>query len=52
MNVFSPHYPDGFYRLDLARSDERLICKLLVKLAVVEPGENWGKAPCWPQVCC
>jgi len=32
--VFSPHFPDGYYRLDLARSDERRIAEMLVKLAV------------------
>jgi len=34
LNVFSPHYPDGFYNLDLARADERRIAEMLVKLAV------------------
>ena len=34
LSVFSPHFPDGYYRLDLARSDERRIAEMLVKLAV------------------
>ncbi len=33
--------PDRDYLLDLALPDEREAARMLVKLAVSEPGENW-----------
>jgi hypothetical protein len=33
--------PDRLYRLDLRRFDHREWCKILVMLAVAEPGDNW-----------
>jgi hypothetical protein len=32
--------PDGLYELDLASKDHREVLKLLIKLAVIEPGQN------------
>merc|ERR1711939_868411 len=43
LNVLDPMYPDRFYRLDLRRWDHREICKIMIKLAVEEPGENWER---------
>lgn len=36
--------PDGTYTLDLDCHDERLFAQILVRLAFVEPGENWEDA--------
>mmetsp|Transcript_5234 Transcript_5234/g.11448 ORF Transcript_5234/g.11448 Transcript_5234/m.11448 type:complete len:1188 (+) Transcript_5234:1048-4611(+) len=41
MNVFDPMRPDRLYRLDLRRYDHREWVKILVCLAVAEPGDNW-----------
>jgi hypothetical protein len=41
MNLFDPMKPDRLYRLDLRRYDHREFAKILVILAVNEPGENW-----------
>lgn len=41
LNVWNPLDPDGYYELDLAKRDERIIAEGLVALAVAEPGENW-----------
>eukprot|EP01038_Epipyxis_sp_PR26KG_P006849 gene6849-9376_t len=41
MNVLDPMKPDRLYRLDLRRFDHREWVKILVALAIAEPGENW-----------
>jgi len=41
LNIFDPMKPDRIYRLDLRRWDHREWVKVLVVLAVAEPGENW-----------
>lgn len=41
MNLMDPMKPDRLYKLDLRRYDHREWCKILVSLAVSEPGENW-----------
>ena len=41
MNMYNPVHPDRFYKCDLTVRDHRELAKVLVKLAVVEPGENW-----------
>ena len=41
LNVIDPITPERAYNLDLRRWDHREMCKLLVRLAQVEPGENW-----------
>jgi hypothetical protein len=41
MNLLDPMKPDRLYRLDLRRSDHREWVKILVVLAIAEPGENW-----------
>lgn len=41
MNVFNSLHVDRVYRLSLSVHDERQMAKVLVKLAVAEPGENW-----------
>ncbi|CAN0540852.1 unnamed protein product, partial [Ectocarpus sp. 8 AP-2014] len=34
-------YHDRYYQLNLAVWDEREMAKILVRLAITEPGENW-----------
>ena len=41
LNLFNPMLPDHDYRLDLRSWEQRELCKLLVKLGIEEPGENW-----------
>lgn len=41
LNVIDPLYPDRLYRLDLRRWEHRELCKIMIKLAMEEPGENW-----------
>lgn len=41
MNLLDPMKPDRLYRLDLRRFDHREFVKILVSLAVAEPGDNW-----------
>jgi hypothetical protein len=41
MNIFDTMKPDRLYRLDLRRYDHREYAKILVALAIAEPGENW-----------
>ena len=44
MNLLDPLTPDRLYRLDLRRYDHREWAKILITLAVAEPGENWEQA--------
>eukprot|EP01035_Chromulina_nebulosa_P020409 gene20409-26486_t len=39
--LFNPMRPEGVYRLDLSRWEERQVAKMLIHLSVVEPGINW-----------
>ncbi|CAM9152488.1 unnamed protein product, partial [Hapterophycus canaliculatus] len=41
LNVVSPMFADRYYHLNLAIWDEREMAKILVQLAMMEPGENW-----------
>ncbi len=41
MNLLDPFKVDRFYCLDLRRMEHREMCKILIALAVAEPGENW-----------
>ena len=41
LNLWDPMRPDGTYHLALNVPDERQMAVHLVRLAVVEPGENW-----------
>ncbi len=41
MNLMDPMKPDRLYRLDLRKVDHREWVKILVTLAIAEPGENW-----------
>ena len=41
LNVIDPMWPDRIYRLDLRRWDHRECCKIMIELAMAEPGENW-----------
>lgn len=41
MNILDPLKPDRLYRLDLRRYDHREWVKILVTLAIAEPGDNW-----------
>mmetsp|Transcript_28846 Transcript_28846/g.53638 ORF Transcript_28846/g.53638 Transcript_28846/m.53638 type:complete len:585 (+) Transcript_28846:3-1757(+) len=40
LNIWTPVYPDGTYRLNLSAWDNREAAKMLFKLAAIEPGEN------------
>ncbi len=42
LNVMNPLHPERIYVLDLRRYEDREMCKVLVKLAVSEPGANWN----------
>ncbi|CAM9363404.1 unnamed protein product [Pylaiella littoralis] len=41
LNVINPVFADRYYRLDLGVWDEREMAKILIRLAMMEPGENW-----------
>lgn len=41
LNVFNPLEPDRCYCFDLSVREEHVAVTILVRLAVVEPGENW-----------
>ena len=41
LNSWSPIFAEGFYELNLAIHDERIVCDFLIKLAAVEPGDAW-----------
>jgi hypothetical protein len=41
LNVWSPIIPDNYYELNITRYEEREIAKMLVRLSIDEPGENW-----------
>jgi Ca2+-binding EF-hand superfamily protein/Ran GTPase-activating protein (RanGAP) involved in mRNA processing and transport len=41
LNVINPMVPERKYVFDLSIHDEREMTKLLVQLAIAEPGENW-----------
>ena len=41
LNIINPQKPDRYYEINLALKEERDLCKILVALAVEEPGENW-----------
>ncbi|EEY70342.1 uncharacterized protein PITG_05736 [Phytophthora infestans T30-4] len=41
LNVLTPLWPDNYYELALGRYEEREVAKMLVRLAIDEPGENW-----------
>ena len=44
LNACDPFSPDRKFRLDLRRWEHREWCKILVQLAITEPGENWVDA--------
>ncbi|CAM9229407.1 unnamed protein product [Laminaria digitata] len=41
LNVTNPFFADRYYRLDLSVWDDREMAKILIRLAMMEPGENW-----------
>ena len=41
LNVFDPVSPDRRHYMDLEEREMQIVAKILVRLAVVEPGENW-----------
>ena len=41
LNIFNPTKPEGMYCLDFCRYEERLCAKMMIGLALVEPGDNW-----------
>ncbi len=43
LNCMNPMHPERVYVLDLRRYEDREMCKVLVKLAVEEPGANWAE---------
>ncbi|ETV91184.1 hypothetical protein, variant [Aphanomyces invadans] len=44
LNLWSPLVPELYYELDLAIYEQREVTKMLVQLAMDEPGENWQGA--------
>jgi hypothetical protein len=42
LNCMNPLHPERVYVLDLRQYEDREMCKVLVKLAVSEPGANWN----------
>ena len=42
LNIWSPMHPDGNYELHLSCWDHRTAAKLLIRLALIEPGPNWA----------
>ena len=47
--MFNPSFPDRYYYLRLEVYEMRQIAKMLVKLAIVEPGENWQDELYWKE---
>ncbi|EQC34531.1 hypothetical protein SDRG_07859 [Saprolegnia diclina VS20] len=41
LNLWSPLVPDIYYELDMAIYEQREVAKMLVALALAEPGDNW-----------
>ena len=41
LNTTDPCHPERLYTLDLRRWDHREMCKILISLAIAEPGDNW-----------
>lgn len=41
LNIYDSMSPNRAYRLDLRRWDHREFTKILIQLAMVEPGDNW-----------
>merc|ERR1711871_1307285 len=41
LNIFNPRDPDWTYDLDHSQPDHYAVSKMLIKLADVEPGENF-----------
>lgn len=41
LNIVNPLKPDRYYSLDLRIWEQRELCKVFIKLAIEEPGENW-----------
>ncbi|KAF0719347.1 Aste57867_1107 [Aphanomyces stellatus] len=44
LNLWSPLIPEMYYELDLTIYEQREVAKVLVQLAMDEPGENWQGA--------
>ncbi|KAF0708757.1 hypothetical protein AaE_013100 [Aphanomyces astaci] len=44
LNMWSPLIPEMYYELDLTIYEQREVTKVLVQLAMDEPGENWQGA--------
>ncbi|KAF0719346.1 Aste57867_1106 [Aphanomyces stellatus] len=44
LNLWSPLMPEMYYELDLTIYEQREVTKILVQLAMDEPGENWQGA--------
>jgi len=42
-HLFNPFRTENSYELDLSRKDEWTVAKILVEIAVEEPGENWTR---------
>ncbi|CAM9784384.1 unnamed protein product [Chrysoparadoxa australica] len=41
LNCYNPKHPNRYFDLDLCSREDREVAKMLVQLAVEEPGENW-----------
>jgi hypothetical protein len=40
LNIFNPTKPEGYFVVDFNRYEERLVGKMLIALAITEPGDN------------
>ena len=49
LNVLDTCYVDIYYDLNLAVRDHREVAKIMVRLAIVEPGENWEEETFQPE---
>lgn len=41
LNTFNPRHCDGFYRLHLSNYDERVVAKIMARIAGAEEGDQW-----------
>jgi len=41
LNLINPVHPDRLYAMDLSIPDQRELCSIFARLAIIEPGDNW-----------
>jgi hypothetical protein len=40
LNIFNPWKPEGIWKLDLSRHEERYVAKMLIQMSIQEPGDH------------